>query len=267
MPTLSDTAICLRCWDFSETSQTVSLLTREHGLLRGLAKGARRERGSFSGGFDLFTRGRIVAIVKPGRDLATLTEWKLEGPHRWLHFDLRANRAAFLAADLAGRMLDVGDPHPVVYDALAAALEEMAGPDAVAGALARFQWRLLEDAGYRPELDRDVRSGEDLPDGLDVVGFAPHAGGTVAEAEGTDRWKVRRATLDLLRTLAAGAPLPAGVPADVLERLNKLLALYARELIGRDLPSLEWAFGRVPGSDTTPPAAGAAGGPDAAPRR
>ena len=77
MPTIRDEAICIRHWDFSETSQTVSLLLRDHGVLRGLAKGARRERGSFSGGFDLFTRGEIVAIVKPGRELATLTEWTL----------------------------------------------------------------------------------------------------------------------------------------------------------------------------------------------
>ena len=49
MHTLKDTAICIRRWDFSETSQTVSLLTREHGILRGLAKGAKREKGTFSG--------------------------------------------------------------------------------------------------------------------------------------------------------------------------------------------------------------------------
>ena len=44
MPIIADTAICIRCWDFSETSQTVSLVTREHGVVRGLAKGAKREK-------------------------------------------------------------------------------------------------------------------------------------------------------------------------------------------------------------------------------
>ena len=42
MPTISDYAICIRRWDFSETSQTVSLFTRESGIIRGLAKGAKR---------------------------------------------------------------------------------------------------------------------------------------------------------------------------------------------------------------------------------
>ena len=61
MPILSDSAICIRCWDYSETSQTVSLLTKENGLIRGIAKGSKRDKGPFSGGFDPLTRGHIVA--------------------------------------------------------------------------------------------------------------------------------------------------------------------------------------------------------------
>ena len=42
MPTITDNAICIRRWDYSETSQTVSLLLRNHGVIRGLVKGAKR---------------------------------------------------------------------------------------------------------------------------------------------------------------------------------------------------------------------------------
>ncbi|MHC4990131.1 MAG: DNA repair protein RecO, partial [Planctomycetota bacterium] len=69
MPTIQDQAVCIRHWDFSETSQTVSLLSREHGVIRGLAKGAKREKGTFSGGIDLLTVGEVVAITKRGREL------------------------------------------------------------------------------------------------------------------------------------------------------------------------------------------------------
>ena len=47
-------------------------LCRRHGMLRGLAKGARRERGSFSGGIALLARGEVVAVTKPDRELQTL---------------------------------------------------------------------------------------------------------------------------------------------------------------------------------------------------
>jgi len=40
VPSITDDAVVLRVWDFSETSQTVALLTRARGSVRGLAKGS-----------------------------------------------------------------------------------------------------------------------------------------------------------------------------------------------------------------------------------
>ena len=77
MPTITEQAICIRQWDFSETSQTVSLFGRDTGVFRGIAKGSRRPKSNFSGGLDLLTLGDVVSIIKPGRDLATITEWGL----------------------------------------------------------------------------------------------------------------------------------------------------------------------------------------------
>ena len=44
-------------------------------------------------------------------------------------------------------------------------LEGLSDPDRHDAALLRFQWRLLEDTGYRPQLSQDVRTGKplDLP--------------------------------------------------------------------------------------------------------
>ena len=121
MPTISDYAICIRRWDFSETSQTVSLFTRESGIIRGLAKGAKREKGKFSGGFDLLTLGQVVAIVKPGRDLATLTEWDLQDTNRHLRANLRVNKTALYIADLIHHMLTDHDPHQAALRSCGAA--------------------------------------------------------------------------------------------------------------------------------------------------
>lgn len=49
MPPVSDDAVCIRHWDWSETSQTVSLFTRGHGLVRALAKGSKRPKSPYSG--------------------------------------------------------------------------------------------------------------------------------------------------------------------------------------------------------------------------
>lgn len=237
MPTIRDEAICIRHWDFSETSQTVSLLLRDHGVLRGLAKGARRERGAFSGGFDLFTRGEIVAIVKPGRELATLTEWTLLETFPVLRRSAPANRMAWYLADLVGRFLQEPEPHPVTWHAMLAALRAVESGEGVDRATLSFQWRLLCDLGYRPRLETDGLDGE-------TVAFSPTSGGVVEDTGAGDRWRVRRATVDLLSALDLDeGAVPATADDAGVARANRLLAAWIRELLGIESVSMRLLFG------------------------
>lgn len=253
VPTITDSAIVIRRWDFSETSQTVSLLTRGHGIIRGLAKGAKREKGTFSGGLDLLTEGEIVAIVKSGRDLATLTDWHLQRTHRVLRENLSANRAAMYMADLVHHLLIDHDPHPNVFEALSSALAMIDGDASRADiALLQLQWATLTEAGYQPDLSATIaapESGESQSGDRETLIFSAQAGGVVRE-NGTDDeqapagggpvWRVRRETIELLRDLAAhNNVIPA---ADSVRRANRLLAAYCREIIGSEPAAMRWAF-------------------------
>ncbi|MCC6659258.1 MAG: DNA repair protein RecO [Phycisphaerales bacterium] len=251
MPTVVDQAVCIRQWEWSETSQTVSLFGREVGLFRGLAKGARRKGARFSGGLETLTSGEAVAIIKPGPVLATLTAWDLRETFPALRASLTAFHAGLFLADLVQHALTEHDPHPAVYDAMTAALRGL-GPDEagnLAGAL-RFQWLLLSETGYRPDLASDVLTGGPLA-GAALYGFAPLRGGVTAdprapghtaankaatEPRGTQVWRVRAQTIDLLRAIDSGAAAIAA-DADALRRANRLLAAYLREVLGRDLPA------------------------------
>ncbi len=248
MPTIADTAVCIRRWDFSETSQTVSLFTREHGIVRGLAKGAKRERGMFSGGLDVLTRGSVVAIVRPHRELATITEWKLQQTFRVLRQRLDANRAGLYMADAVHHMLTDHDPHPRLFDALVLALGRLEDAPDPGPALLELQWSLLEETGYRPRPDRDAATGGPLPEGTPTLAFSAEAGGVVADARGAGSWPVRRATIELLGRLARGDDI-AAADGPLVARANRLLAAYCRELLGAELPTMGWTFPdlRVPG--------------------
>ncbi len=127
MPRFKDQAVCIRHIDWSETSQVVTLFTREHGKIRGLAKGSRRTSpgatARYSGGIGLLTRGDVVATTKPSTDLATSTEWDLQDPHRHLHTDLRAHRLGMFAAEFIAALTADHDPHPRVFDACVHFLE------------------------------------------------------------------------------------------------------------------------------------------------
>ena len=241
MPTISDNAVCIRRWDYSETSQTVCLFTYEHGIVRGIAKGAKRDSAKFSGGFDVLTRGEIIAIVKPSVELATLTEWHLVEVYRAVRQNLGANRAGVYMADVVHHMLTDHDPHPRLYDELVAALGELDVAEAVPGALLRLQWSVLRECGYQPELDCDADTGEVLADDAETLAFNPSAGGVTADTGAPDRWRVRPQTIDLLRRHARGEG--GKEDPESLGRANQLLAHYLRELMGKETAAWRWAWG------------------------
>lgn len=240
-------AICVRHWDWSETSQTVSLLTREHGIVRGLAKGSRREKGAFSGGIELLTEGQVLAISKGGSTLSTLTVWNLVEPFRGLRERLGSFYAGMYLADLVNHLVLDSDPHPEAYDALRSGLERLAGPEAAEepnrlSAVLRFQWALLGAVGTKPDLLRDVAIGGELELG-EVVHFVPGLGGfSRVDPDGAPNgWKVRLATLSTLRQVESEVGL--GGDGETLRRGVRLLGAYVQFLVGKKLETLGLVVG------------------------
>lgn len=66
-------AIVLRGYDLKETSRIVSFITPDWGLLKGVAKGARRIKSGMSGVLMPFTYVELIFSAKRGRDLQTIT--------------------------------------------------------------------------------------------------------------------------------------------------------------------------------------------------
>ncbi|MEM7577768.1 MAG: DNA repair protein RecO [Planctomycetota bacterium] len=245
MPRFKDLAVCLRGVEYSESSQVVVLLTQAHGKVRGLAKGSRRLAPSsiqrYSGGIELLNRGQVVATTRPSSELASITEWDLQDDAHHLRLDLSAQRFALYAADLTHALLADLDPHPDTFAALVRLLNmlEARGAGTQASALLRFQWTLLDDAGYRPVLDHDALYNTELA-AAEAYTFDAQAGGFTAD-DGRSAWRVRRGTLETLRSVASEAS--EDIALDAAQRGNRLLAAYARELIGRELPTMATALG------------------------
>lgn len=245
MPSITDDAYVLRHWPYSETSQTVALFGKAHGVLRGLAKGARREKGAFSGGFEVLDRGQIVAIIKSNTTLAILTEWSLSRRPRSIYQSLPAHHAALYIADLVRHALTDADPHPALWDAMDNAMISLDdGRDPMEVAL-RFQWVTLDETGHRP----DLREPAGADPAWQVLGFDPAAGRLLPDPgpdhTGPEVWRIRAATLDLLRGIDHADPanlaeLP--VDGDTLIRANLFLASCLRWVLGRELSTMTALF-------------------------
>ena len=233
--TIRDHAIPIRLWEYSETSQTACLFCRDQGLVRGLAKGAKREKSRFSGGMEMLTRGEIVAIVRPNVELANLTEWDLQHIYPAIRASLAAHHAALYMADLVYHAVTDHDPHALLFDRLDRELDALSGPGGVSAGLVRFQWTLLTETGYRPRLD------EGLEGSRGPVAFDPQLGGFLGDADRAssgETWRVRPQTVGLLAALDRGEPLDSEVvDPQVADRAGRLLAAYLRHLLHRELPT------------------------------
>lgn len=203
-------------------------------MIRGIAKGSKRDTGTFSGGFDPLTRGSIVARIKTNNDLATLTEWQLE--HVWwtTRNNLDVNRGAIYMVDLVGRMLTDQDPHTNVYDILLEALNRMDSGHDIDWPLLRFQWALLVETGYKPTL-------ETVCENETVVAFSSNTGGVVEDTGEIDRVRVRKETVNVLRMLEEDSSMQSTEP-ETLRRANRLLAHYLRDIIGKDTAAMRWMW-------------------------
>ncbi len=196
-------------------------------MLRGIAKGARRDRGRFSGGFDLLTLGQIVAVVKPDRELQTLTEWTLQRVFRRLHTELYPNLTGLYMADILHRALPPSEPHPSLFDALHSALAAMDGGEWHESELLRFQCVFLRVIGHQPLLEvGDIDPGR--------LAFSAQTGGIVDYREDRSAWRVRPSTLETLCAAFVGDSVDA-LESESVIRGNRLLSTYTRELLGEDL--------------------------------
>ena len=211
MPAQDDIAFVLRLSDYSETSQIATLFARGAGLLRLIAKGARRStRTRFATGLDLLELGDLgYTPAKPDAGLGMLTEWKQRDTFSALRTKLVCQYGGFYAAELIAHLTQEYDPHPDLFDALHELLRRLAGetPDPLPadykhldppGTIVRFQGALLRAIGFSPTLRRCVDCGHPRVRNRRAF-FSSHAGGMICpdcESRHTEKRRLSPLMLD-----------------------------------------------------------------------
>ncbi len=170
-----DEAVVLRTWKLGEADRIVSLLTRDHGKVRGVAKGVRRTRSKFGARLEP-TSHLAIQLYEGKSDLHTITQ--VETINRFV--GLRSDPERFARAEsmleAVEQMAQDHAPEPEVHMMLWRALATLDadGPYFVSAA---FFLKLLAHDGVQPELDRCIECGTgDALVSIDVVGGGVRCG-------------------------------------------------------------------------------------------
>lgn len=153
-------AIVLRARPIGEADRVYTLLTRERGKVDAVAKGARRPRSASSGRLEPLAEVRVA--LHRGRSLDVITEVRTIKSY----WNGLVRPGAFATASLFAETIDLFCEHdlplPEIYTLLAGAIGAVAGSEAPATLVPRFQLRLLDALGLAPAADACVRCGGSL---------------------------------------------------------------------------------------------------------
>jgi DNA repair protein RecO (recombination protein O) len=244
MPLANDRCICLRKFEYSETSQILTLLGRAHGVMRVIAKGAHRTTrqgaSKFGGGIDLLDEGEAVFTLDLAKELGTLTEWKLTQGHLSLRQNLRAMYLAQYAGELVSLLIEEHDPHAELFDRLQQTLEELA-TGRLEEAFLAFELDLLRQTGYLAELSVCAECQAVVGE-RDQSYFSPNRGGVVCRnCEGVvpDRMSIDtrllrmvQGILRLPRSNGSAQRLPR-LTRHQTDPINRLLAEHVEHTLGK----------------------------------
>lgn len=154
-----EAAFVLHSYPYKETSLIVDALTRHHGRVALVARGAKRPRSALRGvllAFQPLTlswiqgRSRAVVAGQGSNDLRTLTRAEWLGGIRPLRGE--ALMSGFYLNELLQKLLARDDPHERLFDAYLQALGALSDDRPAAPVLRSFEAVLLREAGYGLQL-------------------------------------------------------------------------------------------------------------------
>jgi len=164
MITHTSDAIVLRTWPFREGDLLVTIFTRRHGKVRGVAKSALRSRKRFGGALEPMTHVRAHYAEKPRQELLRLDSFEIVTSPLSEPVDYaRAAALAFLA-EVLNETLPDHDPHDAVFRLTLAAIHHLHA-DSIWLPITYFSLWLTRLMGWLPELHRCVECGEPLRTG------------------------------------------------------------------------------------------------------
>jgi DNA repair protein RecO (recombination protein O) len=197
-------AIVLRTYKLSEADKVAVCLTRKAGVVRGVARGARRLKSRFGAGLEPFTLVNLTYFEKEGRELVTFRQAEIVRSHFVWASEAEALSLLGYMGELATEFAPPQQADERLFRMVRACLEAAAERPAALAALAvYYELWMLKLSGFLPDSRRC---------------------GVCGRAHGLEGARVYTTPEGVLRCKACAAELDAPLDAEVSAQLRLLHA-------------------------------------------
>lgn len=162
MATYSVHAVNLSTYPLGETDKIVTMFSAERGLIRAVAKGARKPGAKIGGRSEPLNINRY--LLAKGRNLDIITQAESVGSFPSLRHDLTRLSFSLYFAELTQTFgLGLSDESAPFFEYLGLSLSRMADSDRdpILSSL-EFELHLLDQLGFKPELSFCIACGEPM---------------------------------------------------------------------------------------------------------
>ena len=224
MALVTTEGIVLKVHALGDTSRIVTVYTRDLGLRKFVAKGARKTPSRFGFALEPLSRSRFVFYMKPDRDLHFLSQAEVLDPAGSRLTDLARLAHAQAALELVDRVVWGEEPHEALFTLLRQTIEScgVAPPAALPAVTLAFQLQVASELGYRPRLDACAVDGRPVSQRR---AFSPARGGLLCETCATREGGMVWLSAEALAGLALLLSRPVGDAGEyvVVEHGGELL--------------------------------------------
>jgi DNA repair protein RecO (recombination protein O) len=156
----STRAILIRLTRLTDTSLIVHWFSEEYGLVKTVAKGARRPKSPFAGQLDLFFGGEITLQAARRGELHLLREVSIRQWREGLRKNYSSTLLAAYCCQLVEAAVEPEHPDPALHDLLSRALDHIDAAEPSLRALRHFEHelaRLLGISHHQQTADLSLR--------------------------------------------------------------------------------------------------------------
>ena len=163
MNVVTTEAIVLRSYNLAEADRIVLCFTRSAGLIRGVAKGARRMKSRFGAALEPFTVVNLEFREKENRELVSINSVEILKSHFDLAADVECNEALGYMGELVNEFAPPHEANEKLFRMVAACLDALAAAPPIAKMIVRyFEIWILRLAGSFPDVTTCAVCGTSL---------------------------------------------------------------------------------------------------------